>query len=323
MADTNPILIYGASGFTGRCCVQAAEDAGIDYLIGGRSREKLAAVAGPRCLGVRVADATDPGRAFAGVGCVVSTVGPFARLGLPVLDAAIEAGAHYVDTTAEQSFMQMALTRHTPAEAAGITALPACGVEYAPMLLAAALLPPGAVRSYLWLDDFLPTRGSVSSMITMAGVGPTPWPTRVRVEERKGHGIRIPGAEEVFLHPDCETFLVLRYHEALPFSLLWPLARWMPLPWLGDQITARLSDPTPAQRAQARFTVVVQQGTAAIRLDGADVYASTGRFAVTLGAMLAGGQALRAGVLPVGAALPAEETLERLGLSPRRVSMSP
>ena len=315
-----PILIYGASGFTGQCCVAAMEAAGADYLIGGRNRGKLEAVAGPHCREIRIADATDPGDAFAGVGCVVSTVGPFARFGLPVLDAAIAAGAHYVDTTAEQRFMRMALCRHEADEAAGITALPSAGVEYAPMFLAAALLPPGPVCSYLWLDDFLPTRGSVRSMVSMAGVGPIPWPRSVRVEERVGWAIRIPGAEEVFLHPDSRTHLMLRLFEAAPFSLMWPLARWLKPDRFADAIAAKVTDPTPQQRADAGYTVVVTQGDQAIRIDGQDVYASTGHFAVQLARLLVDGRAHTAGVLPVGAAMDPELALTALGLTARRVT---
>ena len=306
-----PILLYGASGYTGRCCIDVLEQAGIPYLVGGRSREKLAAAAGPGCIGVRVAPAENLGATFRDVGCVISTVGPFARHGLPVLDAAIAAGAHYVDTTAERTFMEAALTRHDDAEAAGITALPSCGVEYAPMFLAAALLPDGPVDSYLWLDDFLPTRGSVRSMVAMAGIGPTPRPFSVTVEERRGWAIRFPGAESVFLHPDCRTHLCLRLHVA---KLISP-ARF------SDAIADRLSDPSPEVRRASGYTVVVASGSEAIRIDGQDVYASTGRFAVQLARLLVDGRAHTPGVLPVGAAIDPELALAALSLTTRRVSL--
>jgi hypothetical protein len=319
---SGPILVYGATGFTGRCCVAALEDEGVPYLVGGRDAERLRRVAGPRCEGVRVADAADPVAALSGVGCVISAVGPFARHGLPVLDAAIAAGAHYIDTTAEQPFMRAALTRHDAAEAAGVTALPACGVEYAPMFLGAALLPEGPVDSYLWLDDFLPTRGSVRSMVSMAGAGPQPWPYRVAVEERRGFAVRIPGAEAVFLHPDCRTHLVLRLVEAAPIAAIWPVARLLRPGRFADAIADRLTDPTPAQRAAAGYTVVVASadGTA-IRIDGQDVYASTGRFAVQLARLLADGRAHSAGVLPVGRALDPHLALAALRLTARRVRL--
>ena len=74
----------------------ALEALGAPYLVGGRDMEALRSVAGPGCAGIRVAHAHDIGDAFEGVGCVLSTVGPFARLGLAPLDAAIAAGADTV-----------------------------------------------------------------------------------------------------------------------------------------------------------------------------------------------------------------------------------
>ena len=317
---SRPILIYGATGFTGRCCVRAAESRGVPYLVGGRNRAGLEAAAGPGCVGVRVADAADPGDAFEGVGCVISTVGPFFRYGLPVLDAAIAAGAHYVDSTAEQSFLKLALTRHDAAKSAGITALPSSGVEYAPMFLAAAMLGEGPVDTYLWLDDFLPTRGSVRSMIAMAGVGPTPRPFVVTFEERRGAAIQIPGAEEILIHPNSRTYLMLRRREALPFAAVWPIARWFPpSDALADWVASQVTDPTDEQCAQARFTAVVVRGDQAMRIDGRDVYGSTGRFCVSLAELLVDGHAESAGVLATGAALDPASTLSHLGLSARRL----
>lgn len=317
---SGPILVYGATGFTGRCCIRALEEDGTEYLIGGRNRERLEAVAGTHCAGIRVADASNPAAAFDGVGCVVSTVGPFVRYGLPVLDAAIAAGAHYVDTTAEQPFLRDALGRHAAAVSAGVTALPAAGVEYAPMFLAAALLGNGPVQSYLWLDDFLPTQGSVRSMIAMAGVGPTPWPVAISAEERGGRAIRIPGAEEVFVHPDSRTYLVLRRREVYPFAFLWPIARRLPpSEALADRVAASVTDPTQAQSEEARYTAVVSNGSEAVRIDGRDVYGSTGRFAIRLAGLLVAGEAREAGVMSCGVALPAESTLAHLDLAARRV----
>lgn len=318
MSVALPILIYGATGATGRSCVLEAEAGGLPYLVGGRDEAALRAVAGPSCLGVRVApaDAIDP--ALEGIGAMVSTVGPFARHGLPVLDGAITAGVPYVDTTAEQPFLRLAKARDEAAQAAGVAVLPACGVEYLPMLVGAALLGPGPVETWLWLDDFLPTKGSVRSMVAVAGVGRAPRPRRVRAEERDGWAIGIPGAEEVLVHPDSRAHLVLaRRIEAEVFRVGWPLARWLDLPALADRIAARVTDPTPEQQQTARFTVVVAQGERAVRIDGEDVYRSTARFVVRVAGMLAEGRASVSGVRSVGEALSPHEVLDAVGLTAR------
>ena len=41
---------------------------------------------------------------FKDISVVLTTVGPFRRYGAPVVQAALDAGIHYVDTTAEQPF---------------------------------------------------------------------------------------------------------------------------------------------------------------------------------------------------------------------------
>ena len=309
-----PILVYGATGVTGRLCVAALEAAGTPYLVGGRSRERLEAVAGPGCHGVRVAGIDVVGSAFEGVGCVLSAAGPFAKIGLPVLDAAVAAGAHYVDTTAEQPFMRATLTRQDAAIDAGVTVLPACGVEYLPMLVLAALAGEGPVASWIWLDDFLPTRGSVRSMAALAGIGPTPWPQRVRFGDRVGSALRIPGAEEVFVHPDSRTHLVLRWFEAWPLALSWLPVRWLRLGRAADAIARRVTDPSLDQQRSARFTVLVRRGDVTLRWDGQDVYGSTATYATTVARLLCTGEA-RSGVLSAGVALDAAATAEAVGVT--------
>ena len=45
---------------------------------------------------------------------LVTTVGPFARHGEPAVSAAIDAGAHYLDSTGEPSFVRAVFERHGP-----------------------------------------------------------------------------------------------------------------------------------------------------------------------------------------------------------------
>src|SRR5262249_45101180 len=111
MSDTerNRILVYGATGFTGRLVVDEARRRGVEPVLAGRSRRALDeladAVGGAE---VRAADVAQPAALaglFDGIAAVINCAGPFARLGEPVLRAAITAGAHYLDTTGEQLWM--------------------------------------------------------------------------------------------------------------------------------------------------------------------------------------------------------------------------
>src|SRR5690606_33779051 len=97
------IVLFGATGYTGRLTAQALTARGADPVLAGRNAaalEKLAADLGGGQTAV--ADVTDPAsvRSLLGRGDVlVTTVGPFLRFGDPALEAALAAGAHYFDST--------------------------------------------------------------------------------------------------------------------------------------------------------------------------------------------------------------------------------
>ena len=76
---------------------------------------------------------------------LVSTVGPFLRWGEPALEAAIGAGAHYLDSTGEGAFIRRVFEEFGPrAERADIGLLTAMGYDWVPGNLAGALALRGA-----------------------------------------------------------------------------------------------------------------------------------------------------------------------------------
>ncbi|CCK24902.1 hypothetical protein BN159_0523 [Streptomyces davaonensis JCM 4913] len=78
-------------------------------------------------------------RIFDRTDVVVSTVGPFAQLGLPTVTAAAQAGAHYLDSTGEPPFIRQAFTLDAVAATRGASIVPAFGYDYVPGNLAGAL----------------------------------------------------------------------------------------------------------------------------------------------------------------------------------------
>jgi len=94
-------------------------------------------------LDVAVADVTDPSSVAALVNegdVLVTTVGPFAKLGAAAVDAAISQGANYIDSTGEPSFIRSIFDVWGPkAEAAGVGLLTAFGYDYVPGNLAGAI----------------------------------------------------------------------------------------------------------------------------------------------------------------------------------------
>ena len=94
MTDAARVVLFGASGYTGRLTAVAMAAAGLRPLLAGRSRERLEEAAGDvvrsgRLVGgIAIADVDDPAsvRDLVREGDVlVSTVGPFVRWGTPAL----------------------------------------------------------------------------------------------------------------------------------------------------------------------------------------------------------------------------------------------
>lgn len=113
------LVVYGATGFTGRLVAEylASRGAGPERIaLGGRSQQKLVAVRDD--LGVDwpviTADASDPKalKKLAGsTKALVTTVGPYRKYGLPLVEACAKAGTHYADLAGEVLFMRESIDR--------------------------------------------------------------------------------------------------------------------------------------------------------------------------------------------------------------------
>jgi short subunit dehydrogenase-like uncharacterized protein len=141
---TSRIVLFGATGYTGARTAEALVAAGAVPVLAGRDPARLAALA-ERLGDVETAraDVTDPAsvRALLQPGDVlVTTVGPFLQLGQAAVDAAVDAGAVYLDSTGEPPFVRRLFERDgARAAASGATLIPAFGLDYVPGNLAAAL----------------------------------------------------------------------------------------------------------------------------------------------------------------------------------------
>jgi short subunit dehydrogenase-like uncharacterized protein len=138
------VVLFGATGYTGRLTARAMVARGLRPILAGRRLEALESLSEE--LGgaeVAVADAARPKtvRALVERGDVlVTTVGPMTRWGGAALEAALEARAHYVDSSGESRFVREVFERAgRRAGNEGILLLPATGYDAVPGNLAAAL----------------------------------------------------------------------------------------------------------------------------------------------------------------------------------------
>jgi short subunit dehydrogenase-like uncharacterized protein len=138
------IVVFGATGYTGRLTAERLVAHGERPLLAGRSDDRLSELA-ERLGGLewRVADVDRPETVAALVehgDVLLSTVGPFMRWGEPALRAAIAAAGVYIDSTGEPPFIRRLFAEFgPPARRAGATLLPAMGYDFVPGTLAGAL----------------------------------------------------------------------------------------------------------------------------------------------------------------------------------------
>jgi short subunit dehydrogenase-like uncharacterized protein len=145
------VVVFGATGFVGRLVAKhLAEHAPAHVRIGlaGRSLERLTAVrdALPAAAGqwpLIVADSRDAAalaRLATSTKVVATTVGPYLRYGLPLVEACAQAGTHYADLTGEVLFVRESIDRyHDAAVGSGARIVHACGFDSVPSDLAVLL----------------------------------------------------------------------------------------------------------------------------------------------------------------------------------------
>jgi short subunit dehydrogenase-like uncharacterized protein len=175
-------VLFGATGYTGRLVAEAMVERGMQPVLAARSRDKLEALAKELGGGLEtaVADVSDPPSVSALVergDVLVTTVGPFARWGAPAAAAATTAGAHYLDSTGESTFIREVFERYGPAaERSGAGMLTAFGYDWVPGNLAGALAlrraGDDAVRidvGYFFSGSASPSGGTQATMAASAG----------------------------------------------------------------------------------------------------------------------------------------------------------
>lgn len=138
------VVVFGASGFVGRLTAAYLAEhapAGTRIALAGRSGERLTAVRdglGAPAAGwpLVLADAQDAASLTAladQTRVVVTTVGPYAKYGLPLVAACAAAGTHYADLSGEVLFVRDSIDGyHEAAKASGARIVHACGFDSVP-----------------------------------------------------------------------------------------------------------------------------------------------------------------------------------------------
>lgn len=155
MAERFDIVIFGASGFTGKYVVKelnkiATQNKPLTWAIAGRSEEKLKSILNEFeekidiNVKIIIADVNDEEslkKMSEQAKIIVNCCGPYRFFGEPVVKACIATGTHHVDVTGEPQYMeQMQLEYHTAAQERGVYIISSCGFDSIPFDLGVVYL---------------------------------------------------------------------------------------------------------------------------------------------------------------------------------------
>jgi short subunit dehydrogenase-like uncharacterized protein len=128
-------LLYGATGFVGAAIARLARENGLEPVLAGRNAVPLERLATELGAEHRVFDLSDPHRieqGLKGVAVALNCAGPFVHTSMPMVEACLQTGTHYLDLTGEIPVYEALATRDAKAKARGIMLLPGAGFDVTP-----------------------------------------------------------------------------------------------------------------------------------------------------------------------------------------------
>jgi hypothetical protein len=322
------IVVFGASGHTGRFIVSELARRGLMTILAGRDPDKLRALHKTYpAFETRVASIDDPAsldHALLGASLVINSAGPFVDTAAPVIEAALRARIHYLDVTAEQTVALATFEKFSDAaRKAGVLIMPSVAF-YGAMgdLLATAAMrnwsTADEIQIAVALDGWKPTQGTRLTSQRNPGRRLVFSNHRLTVLEetppKRVWSFPPPfGKQEVVVLPLAETVIIsqhLRVPEVHAYMNLAPLA---------DLHNPTTPAPTPADergRSEQEFLmeVKVRKGNEERRAIAADIYAVTAPLVVEAAERILAGDIQVTGSAAPGEVFDAEAFLRALSL---------
>lgn len=307
------VLLFGATGYTGRLTAHALARRGAQFVVAGRDRsrlERLATESGAQDIAVvEVGDVDRLTAALGDVNAIVTCVGPFGKLGHTAVEAALQAGVHYVDSTGEIAFVGELIDRYDgPARERRIVMAPALGFDEVPSDVALTLAVEGLSEPDAVVTYSLPGKASAGTIRTIAdgATARATWIeegrfTEVGTAERARwspmpppigpkYSVSVPLAEGRLapLHLELrnlELYAVVGQPRALAMRAGMPLVRAMSTLGITQGVVDlvlenRRGGPTEATRQKDHWTLLAEarspDGWRNVTISGRDPYGLTG-----------------------------------------------
>ena len=171
------IIVYGATGFTGKLCARyLSENAkDIKWAIAGRNKKKLEDIKKDLSLDVDIfiaesndEDALD--NITLNTQVVLSTAGPFHRYSSKLVKSCVKNSSDYVDITGEFFWIrEMIDLHHNEASSKGVRIIPACGYDSIPSDLGTFFASSKIKEPIKRIESFHAGQGGISGGTTETG----------------------------------------------------------------------------------------------------------------------------------------------------------
>ncbi len=177
---TGDFLLYGANGYVGSALAGLAVDRGLRPIIAGRNAaavEELATTLGLDSKIVAVDAAASLDAALMETRVVLNCAGPFIYTAIPIIEACLRNGVHYVDITGEPPVYGAIAAYHDRAIEREVMLLPGAGFDVVPTDCLAVYLAkrlPSATRLTLAINQHGPAGlppGTLNTAVEMIPFG--------------------------------------------------------------------------------------------------------------------------------------------------------
>ncbi len=132
---SNNFLIYGANGYTGELIARFAVERGMKPILAGRNAQKVEVLAKEHDLDFRVFALEETEKldaALREVDFVLHCAGPFSITSLPVVNACLRTGRHYLDITGEIAVFEQMASLDKKAKDANVMIMSGVGFDVVP-----------------------------------------------------------------------------------------------------------------------------------------------------------------------------------------------
>jgi short subunit dehydrogenase-like uncharacterized protein len=179
MSSKRPVILYGASGFSGRLSAEYLREYNVPFIAAGRNKARIQEVMN-HVPGIETADyevvqvgssVDELAKLFSGAKVVCNNVGPFIYYGPTVVEACLKAGCHYIDIAGEQAWHRQLAEKWSDKFAEkGLAIVAGMAFMSAPSDAAARLcLESGGIDTLeiLTMFDGMPTFGSTQTIFAV------------------------------------------------------------------------------------------------------------------------------------------------------------